>query len=61
MHKYTTFIVALFVIENTQMSINKGQAEKALVYIHTMEYYATVRKKWGIQSLFIICASAVVH
>ena len=45
MHKYTTFIVVLFVTENTQMSVNKGQVEKAMVYIHTMEYYATVQKK----------------
>lgn len=45
MHKYTTFIVALFVTENIQMSINKGQVEKAMVYIRTMEYYATVEKK----------------
>lgn len=61
MHKYTTFIVALFVTENIQMSINKGQVEKAMVYIRTMEYYATVEKKWGPQSLFIICASVVVN
>ena len=61
MHKYTTFIVVLFVTENTQMSVNKGQVEKAMVYIHTMEYYATVQKKWGLQSLFIICASVVVN
>lgn len=61
MHKYTTFIVALFIIENTQMSINKGQVEEAMVYSHTIEYYAAVKKEWGLQSLSIICASVVVN
>lgn len=54
MHKYTTFIVALFIIENTQMSINKGQVEEAMVYSHTMEYYAAVNEDYNHSPLFVL-------